>query len=111
MSVSNLRIAIIGAGLIGASIARAAMEYGVAGSVSLYDADADVRRRAAAIGLGDVADAPSEETNLKVDVFCLPARLTLRRSCRSIDSINFGGVARAQAHEMHTNKWSLNVVA
>ena len=49
-------IAIIGAGLIGASIARAAAEYGAADTVSLYDSSADVRRRAAGLGLGHVAD-------------------------------------------------------
>ena len=49
------RIAIIGAGLIGSSIAQAAREYGAAGAVALYDADAGVRDRAAKLGLGDVA--------------------------------------------------------
>jgi len=49
------RIAIIGAGLIGSSIARAAREYGAAGEIILYDADAAVRARAGEIGLGDVS--------------------------------------------------------
>ena len=49
-------IAIIGAGLIGASVARAAAEYGAADTVSLYDSSADVRGRAAGLGLGNVAD-------------------------------------------------------
>ena len=44
------RIAIIGAGLIGSSIARAAREYGMAGEIILYDASADVRARAVEIG-------------------------------------------------------------
>ncbi|HAY07448.1 MAG TPA: prephenate/arogenate dehydrogenase family protein, partial [Hyphomonas sp.] len=39
------RIAIIGAGLIGSSIARAAREYGAAGEIALYDAAEDVRAR------------------------------------------------------------------
>ncbi len=51
------RIAIIGAGLIGSSIARAAREYGAAGEVALFDADAGVRTRAAGLGLGEVAPA------------------------------------------------------
>lgn len=46
------KIAIIGAGLIGASIARAAVQYGAAGTVSLYDSSEDVRLRAAGIALG-----------------------------------------------------------
>lgn len=50
------QIAIIGAGLIGASIARAASEYGAAESVSLYDSSEDVRRRAAKLELGRVTD-------------------------------------------------------
>ena len=49
-------IAIVGAGLIGASIARAVGEYGGAGAVSLYDASDDVRRRAGELGLGEVAE-------------------------------------------------------
>ncbi|WP_370232976.1 prephenate/arogenate dehydrogenase family protein [Hyphomonas sp.] len=50
------KIAIIGAGLIGASIARATRAYGAAETVSLHDADLDVRQRAAAIDLGKIAD-------------------------------------------------------
>ncbi|MFN7055175.1 prephenate/arogenate dehydrogenase family protein [Hyphomonas sp.] len=49
------RIALIGAGLIGASIARAAAETGAAEVIALYDASADVRARADALGLGSVA--------------------------------------------------------
>ncbi len=52
------RIAIIGAGLIGASIALAARQNGAANIISLYDANAAVRQRARALGLGDVADDP-----------------------------------------------------
>ncbi|MEO0983881.1 MAG: prephenate/arogenate dehydrogenase family protein [Pseudomonadota bacterium] len=54
------KIAIIGAGLIGASIALAARETGAAGRIALYDQDADVRRRAAALGLGDVSETGAE---------------------------------------------------
>jgi cyclohexadieny/prephenate dehydrogenase len=49
-------IAVIGAGLIGASIARAAAEFKAAGSVILYDAVDDVRRRADELGLGKVTE-------------------------------------------------------
>jgi len=49
-------IAIIGAGLIGASIARAAAEYHAADSISLYDSSDDVQRRAADLGLGNVTE-------------------------------------------------------
>lgn len=50
------RISIIGAGLIGSSIALAAHEYKAARSVTLYDRDEDVRRQARSIELGDVAE-------------------------------------------------------
>ena len=50
------RIAIIGVGLIGSSIAQAAKAYGAAGSVTLYDMSEDVCARAAALELGEVAD-------------------------------------------------------
>jgi cyclohexadieny/prephenate dehydrogenase len=49
------RIAIVGVGLIGSSIARAAREYGAAGEIALYDADPGVRTRAGALGLGEIA--------------------------------------------------------
>lgn len=48
------RVAILGAGLIGASIARAARAEGACESVALHDRDASVRERAAALGLGEV---------------------------------------------------------
>ncbi|MCA8905565.1 MAG: prephenate dehydrogenase/arogenate dehydrogenase family protein, partial [Hyphomonas sp.] len=50
------RIALVGVGLIGSSIARAATEYGAAGSVALYDMSDEVRAKAAGLGLGEVAD-------------------------------------------------------
>ena len=49
------RIAIVGVGLIGSSIARGAREYGAAGEIVLYDADPDVRARAGKLELGEVA--------------------------------------------------------
>lgn len=51
------RIAVIGVGLIGSSIARAAREYAAAREIVLYDASADVRARAEALGLGVVAES------------------------------------------------------
>lgn len=50
------RIAILGAGLIGASIALAARASSAARVVALYDHDPDVRERARALGLGAVCD-------------------------------------------------------
>ena len=67
------KIAIIGAGLIGASIARAAQEYGAAESVVLYDVSVDVRQRAAGIGLGNIAaDLGSAVTEADCVFLCVP---------------------------------------
>ncbi|MEZ5995391.1 MAG: prephenate/arogenate dehydrogenase family protein [Hyphomonadaceae bacterium] len=57
MAVIFERVAILGAGLIGASIARAVKAAGVAGAVAIYDSDADVRTRAAALALGEVCES------------------------------------------------------
>lgn len=54
------RIAILGAGLIGGSIARAARESGAAGNVALFDLDPNVRQRARELGLGDVRDSAAD---------------------------------------------------
>src|SRR5262245_55446129 len=67
------RIAIIGTGLIGASIARAAAETGAAGTVALYDADAAVRQRARELKLGEVFDdAPAAVANADLVVLAVP---------------------------------------
>ncbi|WP_321488149.1 prephenate/arogenate dehydrogenase family protein [uncultured Hyphomonas sp.] len=67
------RIAIVGVGLIGSSIARAAMAYGAAGSVSLYDASDDVRARAAGLDLGDVTGTLADAVKDADCVFlCVP---------------------------------------
>lgn len=47
------RLTIIGAGLIGSSIARAAQGQGAAGHITLCDADAQTCARAAALGIAD----------------------------------------------------------
>jgi cyclohexadieny/prephenate dehydrogenase len=66
------RVAIIGVGLIGSSIARAAKER-LNASVVLYDADADVRVRAAALGLGAVVEsAPDAVRDADLVVLAVP---------------------------------------
>ncbi len=50
------RLAIVGIGLIGSSVARAAIAHDAAGSVTLYDASTSVRKRAGEIDLGEIAD-------------------------------------------------------
>ena len=67
------RIAIVGAGLIGASIALAARETGAAGVIALFDADAGVRDRARALGLGEVFDdAAAAAANADAVFLCVP---------------------------------------
>jgi cyclohexadieny/prephenate dehydrogenase len=67
------RIAIIGIGLIGASIARAAREFGAANTIQLYDANPDVRQRARELGLGEVFDDPEKAVaKAELVVLCVP---------------------------------------
>jgi cyclohexadieny/prephenate dehydrogenase len=67
------RIAIIGCGLIGGSISRAAQEKVAAGAVSLFDADPAVLSRAAEIGLGEARSTVAEAVADADAVFlCVP---------------------------------------
>lgn len=50
------RIAIIGVGLIGASVARGAAEFGAAGAIALYDASHEARARLRELAIGEVFD-------------------------------------------------------
>ncbi len=59
MSEPIRSVAIIGAGHIGASIARACALHRPSINVRLYDADAGVRARAREIALGDIAESES----------------------------------------------------
>jgi cyclohexadieny/prephenate dehydrogenase len=55
------RMAVIGCGLIGSSVIRAARAKGAVGSIAVYDASADVRDRVRVLGIADtVFDDPSE---------------------------------------------------
>jgi cyclohexadieny/prephenate dehydrogenase len=67
------RIAIIGAGLIGVSIARAAREFGAAASSALYDANETVRARIRDMRIGDVCDdAPAAAADADLVVLAVP---------------------------------------
>ena len=67
------RVAIIGIGLIGASIALKAKTSGAAGSVALYDTDENVRARAGELGLGEICET-NEVTCANADcvILCVP---------------------------------------
>ncbi len=67
------RIAIIGIGLIGASIALKAKQAGAADAIALYDQDAGVRKRAQALGLGEVSQtAEAACRNADCILLCVP---------------------------------------
>ena len=51
------QVAIVGIGLIGSSLARAALDNDACESVTLYDADAGVRARAGELNLGTIASS------------------------------------------------------
>jgi cyclohexadieny/prephenate dehydrogenase len=82
------QIAIIGVGLIGGSIARAAIEKGAAGEIVLFDGNAEALKRAGEIGFGKPA-ASIEEAVANADaVFhCVPVGA-------------MGATARASVHAM-----------
>ena len=66
-------IAVIGIGLIGSSIARAAKERGAAKTIQLFDANADVRRAAKSLELGVVKDTAEAAARGADCVFlCVP---------------------------------------
>ncbi|MCF6329495.1 MAG: prephenate/arogenate dehydrogenase family protein [Henriciella sp.] len=67
------KIAIIGIGLLGASIGHAVKAYGGAGKVALYDHDDDVRRRAGRLVAGTVhGDLASAVTDADAVILCTP---------------------------------------
>ena len=74
MSVIFEKLAIIGCGLIGSSIARAARETGAAGSIAVSDISADVIARVKALGLADEASPDASEAARGADcvILCAP---------------------------------------
>jgi cyclohexadieny/prephenate dehydrogenase len=73
MSAVFERIAIIGIGLIGSSIARAAREQGAATSIAIFDASEAHREAARDLGLGEVFDdAVSAVANADLVILAVP---------------------------------------
>ncbi|WP_341704568.1 prephenate/arogenate dehydrogenase family protein [Ferrovibrio sp.] len=68
------RLAVIGIGLIGSSIARAAREHNLAGSIAVADASEAHRRQAAELGLADAvhADAADAVRDADLVMLCVP---------------------------------------
>ncbi|MFC7292076.1 prephenate/arogenate dehydrogenase family protein [Hirschia litorea] len=66
-------VAILGAGLIGSSIARACEASGAAKSVLIYDANEAVRERAKKIALGSICETVEEAcTDADLVILCTP---------------------------------------
>ncbi|KCZ84629.1 prephenate dehydrogenase [Hyphomonas adhaerens MHS-3] len=87
------RIAIVGAGLIGSSIARAAQAYGAAGAVSLYDSSDDVRARAAGLDLGNVTETLAEAVKDADCVFlCVPVGVLAPVSQATVPHMKAGAI-------------------
>ncbi len=68
------KVAVIGVGLIGSSIARAARKQGLAKTISIADASDDARKVAAELKLGDAIHAEPAEAVKDADlvVVCVP---------------------------------------
>ena len=87
------RIAIIGAGLIGASIALAARQTGAAGAVSVFDLDADVRQRARELGLGDVSDSAADAvTGGDLVVLAVPVGAMAAAAAEAASALKAGAI-------------------
>jgi cyclohexadieny/prephenate dehydrogenase len=87
------QIAIIGVGLIGGSIARAALESGAAAEVVLFDGDANALRRAGEIGFGRPAASIGEAVSGADAVFhCVPVGAMAATARASIGAMKPGAI-------------------
>ena len=67
------KIAIIGVGLIGSSVARAAKAKSAAANISLYDASADTRAACKSLGLGEVTETAADAVqDADCVILCVP---------------------------------------
>ncbi len=65
------KLAVIGAGLIGSSVVRAARHYGAAENIALADADEDVLARAQALSLADTYSVSAAQAVADADLIIL----------------------------------------
>ncbi|MEM6899740.1 MAG: prephenate/arogenate dehydrogenase family protein [Pseudomonadota bacterium] len=87
------KIAIMGAGLIGSSIARAAMEQNAAEAISIYDADPEVRDRTNKLGLGTVNGTPVDAVaNADAIFMCVPVGAMGKAAEAISDSMKRGAI-------------------
>jgi cyclohexadieny/prephenate dehydrogenase len=87
------QITIIGVGLIGGSIARAALEKGAAGEVVLFDGNADALKRAGEIGFGKPAATIEDAVRNADAVFhCVPVGAMGATAKASIGAMKAGAI-------------------
>jgi cyclohexadieny/prephenate dehydrogenase len=87
------QIAIIGVGLIGGSIARAALESGAAGGVVLFDGNANALKRAGEIGFGRPAVSIEDAVREADAVFhCVPVGAMAATARASIGAMRPGAI-------------------
>lgn len=87
------QIAIIGVGLIGGSIARAALEKGAAGEVVLFDGNADALKRAGEIGFGKPAATIEDAVRDADAVFhCVPVGAMASTARASVGAMKAGAI-------------------
>lgn len=87
------QITIIGVGLIGGSIARAALEKGAAGEVVLFDGNADALKRAGEIGFGKPAVSIEDAVRNADAVFhCVPVGAMGATAKASIGAMKAGAI-------------------
>lgn len=87
------QITIIGVGLIGGSIARAALEKGAAGEVVLFDGNPDALKRAGEIGFGKPAGSIEDAVRDADVVFhCVPVGAMGATAKASIGAMKAGAI-------------------
>ncbi|MBA3812142.1 MAG: prephenate dehydrogenase/arogenate dehydrogenase family protein, partial [Caulobacteraceae bacterium] len=83
------KLAVVGCGLIGSSIARAARARGVVGAIAVADPSAPVRARVMALGLADLVTADPAEAVEGADLIVFAA-----------PPLAIGPAAAASAHRL-----------
>ena len=86
------KLAVIGCGLIGSSVVRAARAHGVVGEIAVTDSSADVRARVAALGLADevVEDPAIAVRDADLVIFATPSLAIEAAAARAAPALKPG---------------------
>ena len=86
------KLAVIGCGLIGSSVVRAARAHGVVGRIAVADSSADVRARVAALGLADdvVEDPADAVRDADLVIFATPSLAIEAAAARAAPALKPG---------------------